>query len=182
MMNHRGWRESGSRVTSSQTVLTTPLGYAYYRQKDGSTDIELWAYRLRYADDKAKPLDLGYWTMSDKAFTGLHTFSIAFNSLFGDEGKPKIVLDGATACNWTDGNYRAVPSTTCNYFNNQAANIGVAAIRVYNRSLTADEAAANAAIDRARFFGGKAPAAYESTPAFGEIPPTGARGDRPRVR
>lgn len=173
MMNHRGWRESGSRVTSSQTVLTTPLGYAYYRQKDGSTDIELRAYRLRYADDKAKPLDLGYWTMSDKAFTGLHTFSIAFNSLFGDEGKPKIVLDGATACNWTDGNYRAVPSTTCNYFNNQAANIGVAAIRVYNRPLTAGETAANAAIDRARFFGDKASAAYESTPAFGEIPPAG---------
>ena len=173
MMNHRGWRESGSRVTSSQTVFTTPLGYAYYRQKDGSTDIELWAYRLRYADDKAKPLELGYWTMSDKAFTGLHTFSIAFNKLLGDAGRPSLLLDGATQCSWTDGIYPVAASVTCNYFNNQAANIGVAAIRVYNRSLTADEAAANAAIDRARFFGSKAPAAYESTLAFGEIPPTG---------
>ena len=170
VMNHRGWVGSESRTTSGSTCFTTPLGYAYYRVTDHlapNGDIALFTFRWKA--NTGNQLDLGFWTIDDKKFSALHTFSIHFKKAEGDEGVPRLILDGTTQCPWTEGNYPVASNAFCEFLKGAAANIGVAAIRVYDRELTDDETQANAALDQARFFGETAPASYQSTPAFGEI-------------
>ena len=125
-----------------QNILEMPNGSVGYRNQDRdghyvsvpSSTTNRKLYNLRTASNK-KLL---------KTFTV--TLGVGQNSLWFDGV-------GYPASKWQDDNYTAAWGTRYGFFSNLRTDIRICAIRLYNRRLTADEIAVNAALDGQRFHG-----------------------------
>ena len=133
-----------------QNVLTTPRGNFGYRYED-------WDGHYLIVPSSATKLQL-YNLRTGSSAKLLKTFAVTQGV-----GQNSLWFDGAgyAASKWNADSYTVDWSTRYTFFSNLRADVRVCAIRLYNRRLTADEIAVNAAIDGQRFHGRTFPASLQ---------------------
>ena len=147
VMCNAGWRYTDN-YNNLQSVVGTPYGTVGYRYS---------AYDGHYFQTLANSSQThlyNLWLGISAATTHTYTAQLGVES-------PNFWVDGTSMKskgNWGQNDYTANRRSSFIFFHNPRADIRVYAIRVYNRALTANERAANRALDALRFQGTALPA------------------------
>lgn len=138
-----GWRFTDN-FYNLQGVFSTPRGQFGFRQnKDNGFYF--------YGPSSATQVSLQDWNPAAKKVADLHTMSAVLGT---SKATCSIWMDGVKdTVNYNAGNTVNNP-TVFSFFGNPRMDIRVYSIRVYNRSLSTEEVAANRAVDVARFVDG----------------------------
>ena len=174
VIQNTGWTFT-DEYDNLQNVFSTPRGTIGYRQNNAKG----FYY---FGPSSTTKRSLQNWVHATALVKDLHTVSGVFGS---GKGTDAIYMDAVQDTVNFNANYTDNYATKYSFFGNARAGIRVCSIRVYNRRLTADEIAANRAIDVKRFVEGDVygedgvfvrggPVAYQSSglPTYGFIEKT----------